>query len=56
MRSPHVYVPAKSVTGVFQTVSVQVEHPQREAWTGVGFEVGDWEGAEVVGLLLGEFW
>ena len=54
MRSPHVNVPAPSVTGVFQTVSVQVEHPQWvTAWEGVGFNVGRLEGNEVVGRLLG---
>ena len=55
MRSPHVNVPAPSVTGVFQTVSVQVEHPQWvTAWEGVGFNVGSLEDTEVVGCLLGD--
>ena len=55
MRSPHVNVPAESVTGVFQNVSVQVEHPQWvTAWEGVGSNVGSLEGTEVVGRLLGD--
>jgi len=54
MRSPHVNVPAPSVTGSFQT-SLQVEHPQCDStWEGVGFDVGDLEGTMVDGRLLGD--
>lgn len=54
IRSPHVKSPAASVTGVFQTVSVQAEHPQYDVtWDGVGFDVGEFEGANVVGRLVG---
>jgi len=48
MRPPHVYVPAPSVTGVFQIVSVQVEQPQYDETDKEGEGVGD-----VVGLLVG---
>ncbi len=43
------------MTGVSQTVVVQVEQPQRDSDSceGVGFDVSDLEGAVVVGLMLG---
>ena len=54
MRSPHVNVPDPSVAAVFHTAAVQEEHPQKDAgWNGVGFDVGDFEGTEVAGLVLG---
>lgn len=54
IRCPQVNVPAPSVTGVFQTVLVQVEHPQYEtSWEGEGFNVGAFVGFEVVGCILG---
>jgi hypothetical protein len=51
-----VYVPAPSVTGVFQTAAVQVEHLQYSGDTvvdDVGARVGRAVGVNVMGDLLG---
>ena len=53
IRPPHVYVPAPSVTGVFQIVSVQVEQPQYDETVEDGEGVGIFASNDVVGWLVG---
>ena len=51
MRWPHVNVPAPSVTAVFQTDSVQAEHPQNdETCDWVGFKEGSLDASLFVGV------